>query len=117
MAWPMHPRAKALPARRATCGWTTARSTASTIAGTYVDSSAQAYVGYPGTGTTADFDFARGAPGNAGGGGQYFDGNYHNGGGGGGGNGGTGGRGAFGWRSAGWATVLSDYSNIEAVTG
>ncbi len=89
----------------------------STIAGTYVDSSALAYVGYPGTGTTADFDFARGAPGNAGGGGQYFDGNYHNGGGGGGGNGGAGGRGAFGWRSAGWGTVASDYSNIEAVTG
>lgn len=88
-----------------------------TIVGTYVDSSALGYVGYPGTGTTADFDFARGAPGNAGGGGQYFDGNYHNGGGGGGGNGGAGGRGAFGWRSAGWGTVLSDYSNIEAVTG
>lgn len=89
----------------------------STIVGTFVDSSALAYSGYPGTGTTADFDFARGAPGNAGGGGQYFDGNYHNGGGGGGANGGTGGRGAFGWRSAGWGGVLSDYSNVEAITG
>ncbi len=88
-----------------------------TIVGTFVDNTATGYAGYPGTGTTADFDFARGAPGNAGGGGQYFDGNYHNGGGGGGGNGGTGGRGAFGWRSAGWAGVNADYSNIEAVTG
>jgi uncharacterized repeat protein (TIGR01451 family) len=87
------------------------------IAGTWSDLSAQAYVGYPGTGTTADFDFARGAPGNAGGGGQYYTGGYHNGGGGGGGNGGAGGRGAFGWRAAGWATVLSDYSNIETETG
>ncbi len=85
-------------------------------AGTVTDFSAQAYVGYPG-GTAFDFDFARGAPGNAGGGGQYNTGAYHNGGGGGGGNGGYGGRGGFGWRSAGWATVLADYSNIEAVTG
>lgn len=88
----------------------------STIVGTFVDSSALAYSGYPGTGTTADYDFARGGPGNAGGGGQYFDGVYHNGGGGGGGNGGTGGRGAFGWRAAGWGGVAADYSNIEAVT-
>lgn len=85
-------------------------------AGTVTDFSAQAYVGYPG-GTAFDFDFARGAPGNAGGGGQYNTGGYHNGGGGGGGNGGYGGRGGFGWRSAGWATVLGDYSNIETVTG
>jgi len=85
-------------------------------AGTVVDNTGTAYIGYPGTGTTADFDYARGAPGNAGGGGQYFDGNYHNGGGGGGGNGGTGGRGGFGWRSVGWAGVASDYSNIEAIT-
>ena len=84
-----------------------------------VATTAATYVGYPGTSTVAgeyDFDFARGAPGNAGGGGQYFTGNYHNGGGGGGGNGGQGGRGAFGWRSTGWAGVLADYSNIEAIT-
>ncbi|MEP6790279.1 MAG: DUF11 domain-containing protein [Ramlibacter sp.] len=85
--------------------------------GTVVDNTGTASIGYPGTGTTADFDFARGAPGNAGGGGQYFDGGYHNGGGGGGANGGAGGRGGFGWRSAGWAGVASDYSNIETVTG
>lgn len=88
-----------------------------TIVGTFVDNTGTGYVGYPGTGTTADFDFARGAPGNAGGGGQYFDGNYHNGGGGGGGNGGAGGRGAYGWRGSGWAGVNADYSNIEAITG
>ena len=85
-------------------------------AGTVINISTATYVGYPGTGTTADFDFSRGAPGNAGGGGQYFTGAYHNGGGGGGGNGGSGGRGGFGWRAAGWAGVLADYSNIEAVT-
>ena len=85
-----------------------------------VATSVASYVGYPGTSTIAgqyDFDFARGAPGNAGGGGQYFDGGYHNGGGGGGANGGQGGRGAFGWRAAGWAGVAADYSNIETVTG
>lgn len=87
------------------------------IAGTWSDLSALPTTGYPGTGTTADYDFARGAPGNAGGGGQYFNGVYHNGGGGGGGNGGAGGRGAFGWRSAGWGGVSGDYSNIETVTG
>jgi uncharacterized repeat protein (TIGR01451 family) len=87
------------------------------VTGTVIDVSTATYVGYPGTGTTANFDFARGAPGNAGGGGQYFDGGYHNGGGGGGANGGAGGRGGFGWRSAGWAGVLADYSNIETVTG
>ncbi|MGE0497779.1 MAG: hypothetical protein AB7I35_18680 [Ramlibacter sp.] len=85
--------------------------------GTVVDNTGTAYIGYPGTGTTADFDYARGAPGNAGGGGQYYNNVYHNGGGGGGANGGAGGRGGFGWRSAGWAGVASDYSNIEAVTG
>lgn len=85
--------------------------------GTVVDNTGTASIGYPGTGTTADFDYARGAPGNAGGGGQYYNGTYHNGGGGGGANGGTGGRGGFGWRSAGWAGVAADYSNIEAVTG
>ncbi len=87
------------------------------VSGTVVDNTGNAYVGYPGTGTTADFDYARGAPGNAGGGGQYFDGNYHNGGGGGGANGGAGGRGGFGYRGTGWAGVSSDYSNIETVTG
>ena len=74
--------------------------------------------GYPGnTGTLANFNYAKGAPGNAGGGGTYRDGNYHNGGGGGGGNGGAGGRGGFGWRSVGWAGVAVDYSNIVAITG
>jgi uncharacterized repeat protein (TIGR01451 family) len=74
--------------------------------------------GYPGgTGTVADFNYAKGAPGTAGGGGTYRDGGYHNGSGGGGGNGGAGGRGSFGWRSAGWAGVASDYSNIVAATG
>jgi len=74
--------------------------------------------GYPGgTGTVANFNYAKGAPGNAGGGGTYRDGGYHNGSGGGGGNGGAGGRGAFGWRSAGWAGVATDYSNIVAATG
>ena len=74
--------------------------------------------GYPGgTGTVANFDYAKGAPGNAGGGGTYRDGGYHNGSGGGGGNGGAGGRGAFGWRNVGWAGVAADYSNIVAATG
>jgi len=74
--------------------------------------------GYPGgTGTLADFNYAKGAPGTAGGGGTYRDGGYHNGAGGGGGNGGAGGRGSFGWRNAGWAGVASDYSNIVAATG
>ena len=68
--------------------------------------------GYPGsTGTVADFNDAKGAPGTAGGGGGY-----HNGAGGGGGNGGAGGRGSFGWRSVGWLGVTTDYSNIVAVT-
>ena len=67
--------------------------------------------GYP-TGTGSTGDFARGAPGNAGGGGTFWDGASDNGGGGGGGNAGAGGRGAAGWRSAGYAGILSDYSNI-----
>ena len=76
------------------------------------------FYGYPGnTGTVADYNYAKGAPGTAGGGGTYRDGAYHNGGGGGGGNGGAGGRGGFGWRSAGWAGVATDYSNIVAITG
>ena len=79
---------------------------------------AGAIYGYPGgTGTLANFNYAKGAPGTAGGGGTYRDGNYHNGAGGGGGNGGAGGRGAFGWRGAGWAGVDTDYANIVAVTG
>lgn len=79
---------------------------------------AGAFYGYPGnTGTVADYNYAKGAPANAGGGGTYRDGAYHNGGGGGGGNGGAGGRGGFGWRSTGWAGVASDYSNIVAITG
>jgi uncharacterized repeat protein (TIGR01451 family) len=67
--------------------------------------------GYP-TGTASTGDFARGAPGNAGGGGTFWDGASDNGGGGGGGNGRPGGRGGAGWRSVGYAGVLADYSNL-----
>lgn len=67
--------------------------------------------GYP-TGTASTGDFARGAPGNAGGGGAFWDGASDNGGGGGGGNGSAGGRGGAGWRSAGYAGVLANYSNL-----
>ncbi len=67
--------------------------------------------GYP-TGTASTGDFARGAPANAGGGGAFWDGGSDNGGGGGGGNGRAGGRGGAGWRSAGYAGVLADYSNL-----
>lgn len=70
-----------------------------------------AWGGYP-TGTASTGDYARGAPGNAGGGGAFWDGASDNGGGGGGGNGGAGGRGGAGWRSAGYAGVLADYSNL-----
>lgn len=70
-----------------------------------------AWGGYP-TGTASTGDFARGAPGNGGGGGAFWDGGSDNGGGGGGGNGGAGGRGGAGWRSAGYAGVLADYSNL-----
>lgn len=67
--------------------------------------------GYP-NGTNNTGDFARGAPANAGGGGTFWDGSSDNGGGGGGGNGGAGGRGGAGWRSAGYAGILADYSNL-----
>ena len=67
--------------------------------------------GYP-TGTASTGDWARGAPGNAGGGGAFWDGGSDNGGGGGGGNGAAGGRGGAGWRSAGYAGILADYSNL-----
>lgn len=67
--------------------------------------------GYP-TGSASNGDFARGAPGNAGGGGTYWNANSDNGGGGGGGNGGPGGRGGVGWRSAGYGGVAADYSNL-----
>ncbi len=70
-----------------------------------------AWGGYP-TGTASTGDFARGAPGNAGGGGAFWDGASDNGGGGGGGNGRAGGRGGAGWRSAGYAGILADYSNL-----
>ncbi len=70
-----------------------------------------AWGGYP-TGSASTGDFARGAPGNAGGGGAFWDGASDNGGGGGGGNGSAGGRGGAGWRSAGYAGVLADYSNL-----
>ncbi len=67
--------------------------------------------GYP-TGAASTGDYARGAPGKAGGGGTFWDGASDNGGGGGGGNGRAGGRGGAGWRSAGYAGVLLDYSNL-----
>lgn len=67
--------------------------------------------GYP-TGTASTGDWARGAPGNAGGGGAFWDGASDNGGGGGGGNATAGGRGGVGWRSAGYAGILADYSNL-----
>ena len=67
--------------------------------------------GYP-SGSTTDGDFARGAPGNAGGGGNFWDGTSDNGGGGGGGNGGTGGRGGAGWRSAGYSGINANFSNL-----
>ncbi len=70
-----------------------------------------AFGGYP-TGTASTGDFARGAPGNAGGGGAFWNGASDNGGGGGGGNGNAGGRGAAGWRSAGYAGIAADYSNL-----
>lgn len=54
------------------------------------------WVGY------ANGDQGRGAPGNAGGGGDNRNGTRDNGGGGGGGNGGIGGLGAYGWKSGGW---------------
>jgi uncharacterized repeat protein (TIGR01451 family) len=59
------------------------------------------WLGYP-TGTANTGDWARGAPGNAGGGGAFWDGASDNGGGGGGGNGNDGGRGSAGWRNGGY---------------
>jgi uncharacterized repeat protein (TIGR01451 family) len=67
--------------------------------------------GYP-TGSASTGDYARGAPGNAGGGGAFWDGSSDNGGGAGGGNGGAGGRGGAGWRSGGYSGVSADYSNL-----
>lgn len=67
--------------------------------------------GYP-DGTASNGDYARGAPGTAGGGGAFWNTASDNGGGGGGGNGGAGGRGAAGWRSAGYADINSTYSNL-----
>lgn len=67
--------------------------------------------GYP-TGTGSTGDYARGAPGNGGGGGAFWNAASDNGGGGGGGNARAGGRGGAGWRSAGYAGVLADYSNL-----
>ncbi len=69
-----------------------------------------AWGGYP-SGTTSTGDYARGAPGNAGGGGAFWNATSDNGGGGGGGNGNAGGRGAAGWRSGGYAAIAADYSN------
>lgn len=80
------------------------------IASTITDLGA-GWGGYP-TGTASTGDWSRGAPGNAGGGGAYWDAGSDNGGGGGGGNGAAGGRGGAGWRSAGYAGILADYSNL-----
>lgn len=52
-------------------------------------------------------DQGRGAPGNAGGGGDNRSGTRDNGGGGGGGNGGIGGLGAYGWKSGGWGGTFT----------
>jgi uncharacterized repeat protein (TIGR01451 family) len=76
-----------------------------------IDDLGATWGGYP-TGSASTGDFARGAPGNAGGGGAYWDGGSDNGGGGGGGNANAGGRGSAGWRNAGYAGVLADYSNL-----
>ena len=67
--------------------------------------------GYP-TGTASTGDYARGAPGTAGGGGAFWNAASDNGGGGGGGNGGAGGRGGAGWRSTGYAGITADYANL-----
>ncbi len=76
-----------------------------------VDDLGALWGGYP-TGSSSTGDFARGAPGNSGGGGTFWDGGSDNGGGGGGGNGNAGGRGGAGWRGAGYAGILADYSNL-----
>jgi uncharacterized repeat protein (TIGR01451 family) len=55
----------------------------------------------------ANGDDARGAPANAGGGGDNRNGTRDNGGGGGGGNGGIGGYGGYGWKSAGWGGTFT----------
>ena len=73
---------------------------------------ARAWGGYPTGAASAPATSPAGAPGTAGGGGAFWDGASDNGGGGGGGNGGAGGRGGAGWRSAGYAGVLADYSNL-----
>lgn len=52
-------------------------------------------------------DQGRGAPGNAGGGGDNRSGTRDNGGGGGGGNGGIGGLGGYGWKSGGWGGTFT----------
>ncbi len=74
--------------------------------GTTVTDLGSTWAGYPGG------DFARGAPGNAGGGGTYWNSTSDNGGGGGGGNGGPGGRGGAGWRAAGYTGINPDYGNL-----
>ena len=58
----------------------------------------------------------RGAPGNAGGGGDNRDGVRDNGGGGGGGNGNFGGYGGLGWRSAGWTGVVGYPGSVTGGT-
>ena len=60
-----------------------------------------------------DGDTARGAPGNAGGGGDNRNGTRDNGGGGGGGSGGTGGYGGYGWKSGGWGGVFIDGTDFD----
>lgn len=62
-------------------------------------------------------DFGRGAPGNAGGGGDNFDGTRDNGGGGGGGNGGIGGFGAYGWKSTAFAAGYVGEQDLRGIGG
>jgi uncharacterized repeat protein (TIGR01451 family) len=61
----------------------------------------------------------RGAPGNAGGGGDNFDASRDNGGGGGGANGGIGGFGGYGWRNGGWVgiTYAADARDLRGIGG
>ncbi len=73
--------------------------------GTQLDNGAQGYT---------NGDFGKGAPGTAGGGGDYYGATRDNGGGGGGGNGGAGGFGAYGWRDAGWP---AGYAGVEDLRG
>ena len=87
------------------------RSPTSSATTSIVDLNLTSTMGYP-SGTATPGDFARGAPGNAGGGGTFWDGASDNGGGGAAGNGGAGGRGGAGWRLAGYSGININYSNL-----